>query len=91
MDSIIEMPLKKEECIICFEETEDFMFFPCQHKVCPVCFPKLHQCPLCQTISKNRTVRSERRDIPPDYCQICCSIVIIMMFCIWCLHLVNLL
>lgn len=35
-----------EECIICFEEREPIAF-PCGHKVCDVCYPKLKRCPLC--------------------------------------------
>ncbi len=35
-----------EECIICFEEREPIAF-PCSHKVCGVCYPKLRRCPLC--------------------------------------------
>jgi hypothetical protein len=35
-----------EECIICFEEN-DFVTFPCNHKVCVLCYPKLKRCPLC--------------------------------------------
>jgi hypothetical protein len=35
-----------EECIVCFEERE-LIAFPCAHKVCVVCYPKLKRCPLC--------------------------------------------
>jgi len=35
-----------EECIVCFEE-RDPIAFPCGHKVCAVCYPKLKRCPLC--------------------------------------------
>lgn len=35
-----------EECIVCFEEKEPIAF-PCGHKVCAVCYPKLKRCPLC--------------------------------------------
>jgi hypothetical protein len=35
-----------EECIVCFEE-RDPIAFPCGHKVCAVCYPKLNRCPLC--------------------------------------------
>ena len=35
-----------EECIICFE-VRDPIAFPCGHKVCGVCYPKLKRCPLC--------------------------------------------
>ena len=38
-----------DECIICFEETTDFVIFPCDHKVCVVCYPKLKRCPLCNS------------------------------------------
>ena len=36
-----------EECVICFEEYTDFVRFPCNHKVCVLCYPKLKRCPLC--------------------------------------------
>ncbi len=36
-----------DECIICFEETNNFVMFPCHHKVCVVCYPQLTRCPLC--------------------------------------------
>ena len=43
-----------EECMICLDEKEMFIFFPCNHKVCNVCFPLLvsytNKCPLCSTI-----------------------------------------
>jgi hypothetical protein len=35
-----------EECIVCFEE-RPHIAFPCAHKVCVVCYPKLIRCPLC--------------------------------------------
>lgn len=35
-----------EECIVCFEERLSIAF-PCAHKVCVVCYPKLKRCPLC--------------------------------------------
>lgn len=42
-----------EECIICLDEKESFIFFPCNHKVCDNCFPLLvsttNKCPLCNT------------------------------------------
>lgn len=70
-----------EECIICFEETENFMFFPCQHKVCRICFPKLERCPLCQ---RNKILTES-----PSYFNLCCSIVIIIGFCVWCIHIIK--
>jgi hypothetical protein len=41
-----------EECIICFEEYINFVTFPCDHKVCVLCYPKLKRCPLCNTTLK---------------------------------------
>jgi hypothetical protein len=40
-----------EECIICFHETDEFAYFPCTHKVCEMCLPKLptQLCPICDT------------------------------------------
>lgn len=36
-----------EECIICFDETIQFVFFPCAHKVCTQCYKRLVRCPIC--------------------------------------------
>lgn len=38
-----------EECIICFEEKQDFQFYSCGHKLCAQCYQKISVCPLCQT------------------------------------------
>jgi hypothetical protein len=38
-----------DECIICFEETADFSFYRCAHKVCNNCYAKLNKCPICNT------------------------------------------
>lgn len=39
-----------EECIICFEETTEFIFFPCAHKVCASCYKRIDRCPICNTV-----------------------------------------
>ena len=38
-----------EECAICFDDTTDFLFYRCAHKVCAQCFPKIKTCPFCNT------------------------------------------
>jgi hypothetical protein len=38
-----------EECIICFDETNEFIFYSCTHKVCAKCYPKITNCPMCNT------------------------------------------
>ena len=40
-----------EECIICFDETDQFEFLPCAHKLCIPCKGRLQQkrCPVCNT------------------------------------------
>ena len=53
-----------EECIICFEEYTDFVTFPCNHKVCVLCYPKLKRCPLCNIpINETSNVIIEIRPI----------------------------
>ena len=80
-----------EECIICYEETENFTFFSCGHKACTECFPKLHQCPFCQTDTKIQIIPVQlHRETREGYCKLCCSLIIIMMFCVWGLHIVDL-
>lgn len=85
---MIEIPLHLEECMICYEETDKYIFFSCNHKVCPVCFPKLHECPLCQSSNKVKVRTTiEIRNISPNYCHICCSFIMIFMFCLWGFHI----
>lgn len=40
-----------EECIICFDETTQFIFLPCAHKLCIHCKERLEHkiCPICNT------------------------------------------
>ncbi len=76
----MENPLQLEECIICFEETDNFTFFPCTHKVCPICFPKLDRCPLCQSNNiRIRQINTRERD---DF-KIWVFIIIVIIFLIW--------
>lgn len=46
-----------EECIICFEEKDQFIFLPCAHKICAQCKDLLEQkrCPICNTPFINDT------------------------------------
>lgn len=43
-----------EECIICFEETDNFIIFTCKHKMCHKCLNKFikysTQCPVCDHV-----------------------------------------
>ncbi len=40
-----------EECIVCFDETDKFIIFICNHKTCEKCYPLIIEqrpnCPLC--------------------------------------------
>ncbi len=59
-----------EECIICFDEKDYFIFLPCAHKICAQCKELLEQkrCPICntpfvdttpnQTIHQNQSVHN---------------------------------
>jgi len=59
------------ECPVCYHDPKDeespcskFDAFPCTHKVCNMCFPRLSECPICRT-SKDGTpgiVRQEREE-----------------------------
>ncbi len=41
-----------EECIICFEPTDNFFIFTCAHKTCYECAQKIiintNKCPICE-------------------------------------------
>jgi hypothetical protein len=56
-----------EECIICFDETTQFIFLPCAHKICVQCKEQLEQkrCPICNT-----PFEPERIPIPDQRIQI---------------------
>ena len=47
-----------EECIICFEETNQFVFFPCAHKVCAQCHKQISRCPLCNYDLEHQCIRT---------------------------------
>ena len=36
------------ECPVCYEELNTFVQCANEHKVCTLCFPRLHSCPLCR-------------------------------------------
>jgi len=79
-----------EECIICFEETDKFIKFKCDHKVCEACFPKLTRCPLCRdfVITIQTPDQPERMD-RPEFCQLLFSFSVILLFCLWCFYIVK--
>ena len=41
--------ISMEECLVCFDETNQFQMFTCGHKVCVYCYPRLRstKCPVC--------------------------------------------
>lgn len=51
MDKVIMEEVSMEECIICFDETDKFIIFICNHKACERCYPLIMEqrpnCPLC--------------------------------------------
>ena len=53
LETIIEEE-RMEECIICFDETDKFIVFICNHKTCYKCYPLLMEqrpnCPLCNKL-----------------------------------------
>lgn len=55
-----------EECIICFDETTEFMFYRCAHKVCTKCYPKIKTCPMCNTPSEIIVVQPVRITTVPE-------------------------
>jgi len=79
-----------EECIICFEDCTDFIAFPCHHKVCALCYPKLKRCPLCNIDIEVHQIHqdqvheiSENEQAQPFYyinVRIVCYLVILILF-----------
>ena len=67
------------ECMICLEETSDFVTFSCKHEVCALCFPKVLQanpeCPLCRT-----RLYVQNYEINGG---ICCAFLILSLFIIF--------
>jgi len=55
-----------EECIICFEETTEFIFYRCAHKVCSNCYPKIKTCPICNTRELEIVIHRARVDPIPE-------------------------
>ena len=62
-----EENIEKEEndkCPVCFETTNNFMYYPCAHFVCYNCLCELiqhkhHQCPLCRKTVSGKETTSE--------------------------------
>jgi hypothetical protein len=83
-----------EECMICFDEKETFIFFPCNHKVCHVCFPLLvsytNKCPLCNAIieplneldSSFQLIVQHENSIPTVACLDSCRIYCMIFVCV---------
>ena len=65
-----------EECIICFEETTEFMFYRCAHKVCTKCYLKIKTCPMCKTPLEIVVVQPTQTVVSGNgsYKLICCTI-----------------
>ncbi len=76
-----------EECIICFEEKNIFIFYPCSHKVCKTCFDKMEKkCPLCEVsciLIDNPDITYLDRTSPCISC--CCYGSILLLF----LYIIN--
>lgn len=74
-----------EECIICFEDCTDFVSFPCDHKVCVLCYPKLKRCPLCniEVIVNDTHASQDRESQLFDYyiiVRLVCYLIIVIIF-----------
>lgn len=79
-----------EECIICFEEKNNFIFYPCTHKVCKTCFDKMDKkCPICNVsciyINEPETDRIDTDRVSfINPCSICyCSLSIVLVYYIF--------
>ena len=63
MNKVIMEEISMEECIICFDETDKFIIFICNHKACEKCYPLIIEqrpnCPLC-----NKSLLNDSQMIP---------------------------
>jgi len=80
-----------EECIICFDETSEFIFYRCAHKVCAKCYPKLKMCPICNTpieivVHRETETRIEVRDIAVYHLIFCGGIALIILLSMYYYH-----
>ena len=79
------------ECIICYDEFEEFVTLPCNHELCADCHLKVleisAQCPLCATklkqIEKPRLQIHQQVEVhvnhqSPLRCDPCCRCLICM-------------
>jgi hypothetical protein len=68
-----------EECIICFEETTQFVFFPCAHKVCAECRKQIHRCPICNYAFDQEEVRPRVQivQLPSSTCSRMCGLFVL--------------
>jgi len=69
--------METEECLVCFDETNQFQLFVCGHKVCVYCYPRLRstKCPVCsQTIE----LPTESYCLPRSGCCVMISIIVVI-------------
>ena len=68
------------ECMICLEETPNFVKFPCGHEVCVHCYPKVMtanpECPLC----RRQLLPPEQESPEQEYSCFCVSMVFATLF-----------
>lgn len=85
MDKELMDKSNMEECIICFDETDQFIVFICKHKTCEKCYPLIMEqrpnCPLCNRSllidNQIRFIPIRERQIQPRFtCNLCVVIFI---------------
>lgn len=88
MDKELDKELM-EECIICFDKTDKFIVFICNHKTCEKCYPLIMEqrpnCPLCNqsllphTTIQIRVIEPQTTYLAQHKCNLCFYFILIVI------------
>jgi len=87
MDKELMNKSTMEECIICFDETDQFIVFICNHKTCEKCYPLIMEqrpnCPLCNRSLVNNQIRVTpiRERVIPIQPRVTCNLCVLLFIC----------
>jgi hypothetical protein len=97
--------LGREECIICFNETDNFMIFTCTHKTCHKCLDLLleqsNKCPICEKdiiqiidmpyviIPRHQTIYDSNRRNNVECCKLFCMFIVIGFIIFYIINIIS--
>jgi hypothetical protein len=88
-----------EECIICFDTTNKFIVFVCNHKTCEKCYPLIMEqrpnCPLCNrsllphTAIQIHNIEPQTNYFVQNKCNLCFYLILICIIIFFIKNFMN--